>query len=106
MITSICLCCSAQYWSFPERQLYFSQVTLLAEHSLDFSVINWVSRNPNLNPTEHLWDVFEQAVKGHHTVPQFNICQVIPMEHFQKHFESMPHHVAAVINARESPIRY
>ncbi|GFX60090.1 DDE_3 domain-containing protein [Trichonephila clavipes] len=39
----------------------------LDEHSSDFSVINWPPRSPDLNPIEHLWDVLEQGVKGHHT---------------------------------------
>ncbi|GFY18734.1 transposable element Tcb2 transposase [Trichonephila clavipes] len=41
----------------------------LDEHSSDFSVIKWLSRSPNLNPIEHLWNVWEQGVKGHHTAP-------------------------------------
>ncbi|GFY10409.1 transposable element Tc1 transposase [Trichonephila clavipes] len=39
----------------------------LDDHSSDFSVINWPPRSPDLNPIEHLWDVLEQGMKGHHT---------------------------------------
>ncbi|GFV63970.1 transposable element Tcb2 transposase [Trichonephila clavipes] len=39
----------------------------LDEHSSDFSIINWPSSD--LNPIEHLWDILEQGVKGHHTAP-------------------------------------
>ncbi|GFW99816.1 transposable element Tc1 transposase [Trichonephila clavipes] len=42
----------------------------LDEHSSDFSVINWHPRNLDLNRVEHLWDVLEQSVKGHHTQHQ------------------------------------
>ncbi|GFS83383.1 transposable element Tc1 transposase [Trichonephila clavipes] len=41
----------------------------LDEHSSDFFVINWPSRSPDLNPTEHLWVVLEQGMKRHHTAP-------------------------------------
>ncbi|GFW76633.1 transposable element Tcb2 transposase [Trichonephila clavipes] len=87
----------------------------LEEHSFDFSAINWLPRNPNLNPIEHLWDVLEQGVKGRHTASMnlielctalANIWQVISMERFQKLVESMPHRVAAVIKARGGPTRY
>ncbi|GFW76481.1 transposable element Tc1 transposase [Trichonephila clavipes] len=36
----------------------------LDEPSSQFSVINWPSRSPDLNPIRHLWDVLEQGVKG------------------------------------------
>ncbi|GFX81499.1 transposable element Tcb2 transposase [Trichonephila clavipes] len=87
----------------------------LDEHSSDFSVINWPFRSPDLNSIKHLWDVLEQDVKDHHTAPTnltelwtalANIRQVIPMEHFQKIVESMPHCVVALIKARKSPFRY
>ncbi|GFV38997.1 juvenile hormone acid O-methyltransferase [Trichonephila clavipes] len=62
--------------------------------------------SPDLNPIENFWDALEQGVKGHHTAPTkltglwtalANICQVIPMERFQKLVESMPRRVAAAI---------
>ncbi|GFW77035.1 DDE_3 domain-containing protein [Trichonephila clavipes] len=61
----------------------------LDKHFSDFSVINWPPRSPELNPTEYLWDVLEQDVKGRHTTPKSltelwtslaDIWQVIPME--------------------------
>ncbi|GFW89889.1 peptidase A2 domain-containing protein [Trichonephila clavipes] len=40
----------------------------LDEHYFDFSIINWPPRSPDLNPTEHLWDVYanswENQTKG------------------------------------------
>ncbi|GFW20165.1 transposable element Tc1 transposase [Trichonephila clavipes] len=39
----------------------------LDEHSSDFSVINWSTKSPDLNPIEHLWNILEQGGKGHHT---------------------------------------
>ncbi|GFX18021.1 transposable element Tc3 transposase [Trichonephila clavipes] len=41
----------------------------LTERVSDLSVINWPPRSQNLNRIEHLWDVWEQVVKGHHTAP-------------------------------------
>ncbi|GFV67216.1 transposable element Tcb2 transposase [Trichonephila clavipes] len=76
----------------------------LDEHSSDFSVINWSPRSPNLNYIEHIWDVLEQGVKGHHLATTSltesrtalgNICQVIPL----------PRHVAAIIKTRGGPTR-
>ncbi|GFT09831.1 transposable element Tcb2 transposase [Trichonephila clavipes] len=66
-------------------------------------------------PIEYLWDVLEQCVKGHHTVPTnftelwtalANIRQVILVKRFQKSVESMPRRVAAVTKARGGPTRY
>ncbi|GFU99054.1 DDE_3 domain-containing protein [Trichonephila clavipes] len=63
----------------------------------------------DLNPIEHIWDVWEQGVKGHQQ-PSTNVTelwtalaiiwQVIPVERFQKLVESISHHVATVIKAR------
>ncbi|GFV35515.1 transposable element Tcb2 transposase [Trichonephila clavipes] len=41
----------------------------LDEYSSDFSVRNWPARSQDLNTIEHLWDVLEQGLKGHHTAP-------------------------------------
>ncbi|GFW84747.1 hypothetical protein TNCV_1814771 [Trichonephila clavipes] len=73
------------------------------EHS-DRSVENWKQV-----------DVLEQSVKSHHTAPTnltevgtalANILKVIPLDRFQKHVESMPRRVAAIIKARGNPARY
>ncbi|GFU64923.1 transposable element Tcb2 transposase [Trichonephila clavipes] len=83
------------------------------EHSSDFSVINLPPRSPDLNPTEPLWDVLEQGLKGHHTAPTSlkelwtaltNISQVIPLEPFQKMVKSMPRCVASVIKRRPNSL--
>ena len=64
---------------------------LTFDWSSDFSVLNWPPRSRYLNPIEHLWDVFKQGMKSHHTAPTkptelgtalFNIWQVIPLERF------------------------
>ncbi|GFW72382.1 DDE_3 domain-containing protein [Trichonephila clavipes] len=116
VITSIRLCCSV----ISTVKEFSSKTTvpltgLLPEHSSDFSVIYWSPRSPDLSPIEHLWDVLEQGVKGHHTAPKnlsevwtalANIWQVILVERFQKRVESMPHFVVAVINARGGPTHY
>ncbi|GFV59902.1 transposable element Tcb2 transposase [Trichonephila clavipes] len=81
----------------------------LDEYSSDFSVINWPTRSPDINPIEHLCNVLEQGVKGYHTAPTnltelwaalANIWLVISVERFQKLVESMPRRVSAVIEAR------
>ncbi|GFU34155.1 transposable element Tcb2 transposase [Trichonephila clavipes] len=86
----------------------------LGEHSSDFSVINCLPRSPGLYPIEHFSEVLEQGVKGYHTAPTnltelwtalANIWLIIPVELFQKLFESMPRRVAAVIKARGGPTR-
>ncbi|GFS61131.1 alpha-tocopherol transfer protein-like [Trichonephila clavipes] len=85
----------------------------LDECSCDLSVINWppTPRSANLNPIEHLWNVLEQGIKDHHTAPTSltelwtalaNNWRVIPVEHFQKLVEFMPHRVAAVIKDVET----
>ncbi|GFW58508.1 transposable element Tcb2 transposase [Trichonephila clavipes] len=71
--------------------------------------------SPDLNPIELLWDVLEQDVKDHHTIPtnltelwtdSANIRQIIPMERFQNLVESMTRRVATVVKARGGPTRY
>ncbi|GFU96423.1 transposable element Tcb2 transposase [Trichonephila clavipes] len=81
----------------------------LNEHSSNFSVVNWPPRSPNLDHTDHLWNILEQGVKGHHTAATYlaelktalaNIWQVIPVERFQKLVQSIPLCVAAFIVAK------
>ncbi|GFW89405.1 transposable element Tcb2 transposase [Trichonephila clavipes] len=69
---------------------------------------------PRLKSIEHLWDVFEQDVKGYHAAltnlnelctALANIWQVIPVERFRKLVASMPRHMEAVIKARGGPTR-
>ncbi|GFW78460.1 DDE_3 domain-containing protein [Trichonephila clavipes] len=78
----------------------------------DFSLIKWPPRSLDLNPIEHLWDIFEQCVKDHHTAPTNitelgtalgRIRQVIPVERFQKLVETMPSRGAAIIKAKGCP---
>ncbi|GFV29400.1 transposable element Tcb2 transposase [Trichonephila clavipes] len=86
----------------------------LDEHSSEISFTNWPPRSPNLNPIEHLLDILEQDVKGHHTAPTnlielwtalANIWLFIPEERFQKLTVSMPRSVSSVIKARRRPTR-
>ncbi|GFX80293.1 transposable element Tc1 transposase [Trichonephila clavipes] len=67
-----------------------------------FRILNTDGRTPrslDLNPIEHLWDVLEYDVEGHHTAPTYlielwtalaNIWQVIAVERFQKLVEYVP----------------
>ncbi|GFX71335.1 transposable element Tcb2 transposase [Trichonephila clavipes] len=87
----------------------------LDEHYSDFSAMNWAPRSPDMDPIEHLWDVFELGVKGHRTAPTnltelwtalANIWQVILVESFQKLVEYMPRRVVAAIKVRGSSTCY
>ncbi|GBM67044.1 hypothetical protein AVEN_214375-1 [Araneus ventricosus] len=87
----------------------------LDELSSIFSVMNWPLRSPDLNTTEHLWDVLEKGVKAHHTTQATltelwtalaDVWQANSVERFRKLVESMPRRVAAVIKARGGPTRY
>ncbi|GFX63017.1 uncharacterized protein TNCV_3465621 [Trichonephila clavipes] len=78
-----------------------SVVELLGDHFHPFMLF-WAHGNghfqqgnstTHLNPIEHLWDVLELGLKGHHTAPTnltelwttfANIWQVIPVERFQE----------------------
>ncbi|GFW32987.1 transposable element Tcb2 transposase [Trichonephila clavipes] len=95
--------------------LYYVHVHVHDAWAIQFSILNWSPRSSELNPIGHLWDALEQGVKDHHTVPTnltklrtalANIWQVIPVERFQKLFESMPRRVAAIIKAIGGPTRY
>ena len=33
------------------------------EHHNEFTVLQWPPRSPDLNPTEHLWDVVERDIR-------------------------------------------
>ncbi len=33
------------------------------EHDNEFTVLKWPSQLPDLNPTEHLWDVVEREIR-------------------------------------------
>ncbi|GFU99657.1 transposable element Tcb2 transposase [Trichonephila clavipes] len=87
----------------------------LDKHSCNICVINWTPRSPDLNPIENLWYVWEQGVKDTHIAPTHfselwtalaNIWQVIPVERFQKFFESLSRREAAIIKARGGSTRY
>ncbi|GFX76828.1 hypothetical protein TNCV_1952691 [Trichonephila clavipes] len=39
------------------------------KEQLALPVSDWSPRSPDLNPIEHLWDVLEQGLEGHHTAP-------------------------------------
>ncbi|GFU23787.1 transposable element Tcb2 transposase [Trichonephila clavipes] len=87
----------------------------LSLHNNTFLLILPVDIRPNLNPADHLWDVLEQGVKGHHTASMSlfelwtaltKVLQVIPMESFLNLVESMPRRMAAVIRARGGLNRY
>ncbi|GFY21916.1 juvenile hormone acid O-methyltransferase [Trichonephila clavipes] len=74
VVTSIRLCGSIfpTLMEFSSKDNCTSHKSRLAtawldEHSSDFSVTNWSRRKPYLNPIEHILDVLEQGVKGHHT---------------------------------------
>ena len=77
--------------------------------------MDWPAQSPDLNPTEHLWDRLERAIRERPVRPT-NIKDLttvlieewnkLPLEVLQKHVDSMPCRVAAVISAKGGPTRY
>ncbi len=79
------------------------------EHDNEFTLLKWPPQSPDLNPTEHLWDVVEREIRIM-DVQLTNLQQLrdaimsiwtkISEECFQHLFESMPQSIKAVLKAK------
>ncbi len=69
------------------------------EHDNEFTLLKWPQQSPDLNPTEHLWDVVERDIFIMDVLPTnlqqmrdaiMSIWTKISEEYFQHLVESMP----------------
>ncbi len=85
------------------------------EHDNEFTFLKWPPQSPDLNPTEHLWDVVERENRIMDVQP-INLQQLrdaimsiwtkISEECFQHLVESMTRIIKAVLKAKGGPTRY
>jgi hypothetical protein len=77
--------------------------------------MEWSARNPDLNPTQHLWDNMEKqlrAMEGHPnhfsqlTRALLDIWENIGQNHNRNLVLNMPERYQAVINARGDNTRF
>jgi hypothetical protein len=77
--------------------------------------MEWSARNPDLNPTQHLWDNMEKrlrAMEGHPnhfsqlTRALLDIWENIGQNHSRNLILNMPERYRAVINARGDNTRF
>jgi hypothetical protein len=81
----------------------------------DITVLSWQAQSPDLNPTEHLWELLKRMLSAYQDPPN-GLFQLwvrvaeewvkIAKEEYQKLIESMPRRVAAVIKAKGGNIKY
>ncbi len=85
------------------------------EHDNEFTLLKWPPQSPDLNPTEHLWDVVEREIHIMDVQPT-NLQQLrdaiksirtkISEKCFQHLIKSMPRRIKAVLKAKGGPTRY
>ncbi|GFW28309.1 transposable element Tcb1 transposase [Trichonephila clavipes] len=77
--------------------------------------LEWPSKSPDLNPTEHLWDELDRRLRSQpnrpsslqaHTSAVMDAWKAVPMVTYQKLVESLPKCVQAVIHAKRGPTSY
>ncbi len=85
------------------------------EHDNEFTLLKWPPQSPDLNPTEHLWDVVEREIRFTDVQPTnlqqlhdaiISIWTKISEECFQHLLESMPRRIKAVLKEKVGPTRY
>ena len=79
----------------------------------DIQVMQWPSSSPNLNPIEHLWDVFEDRVKKHHSKNKTELTlhlieewSKIELSVLAKLFDSVPSRLNECIRMKGYATRY
>ena len=80
-----------------------------------FTVMEWPSQSPDLNPIEHLWNHLKRRLKGYQNAPK-GILELwerieiewegISAEICQNLIESMPRRINAVIKAKGGHTKY
>ncbi len=85
------------------------------EHDNEFTSLKWPPQSPDLNPTEHLWDVVEREIRIMDVQPTnlqqlcdaiMSIWTKISEECLQHLVESMTRRIKAVLKAEGGPTRY
>ncbi|KAI5609647.1 hypothetical protein C0J50_5858, partial [Silurus asotus] len=103
---------------YPSSDGYFQQDNApywFLEHDNEFTVLKWHPQSPDLNPTEHLWNVEEREIHIMDVQPT-NLQQLrdaimstwtkISEECFQYLVESIPRRFRGVLKAKGGPTRY
>lgn len=80
-----------------------------------FNVLEWVSRSPDLNPIEHLWDHLKRQIRKQVHIPEKKkelieliekLWYEIPVEVVRKLIDSLPNRCQKIINANGYHINY
>lgn len=77
--------------------------------------LTWPSNSPDMSIIEHVWDQLDRLVRARNPLPR-NLEEMwkaleeewvnFPLDSLDKLFESMPHHVAALLKARGGHTKY
>ncbi|GFV91267.1 transposable element Tcb1 transposase [Trichonephila clavipes] len=76
-----------------------------------YLTLPWAARSTYLSPTDHIWDMMGRRMHLPGNVDDLSrqseqIWQEIPQETIRMLYHSMPHHVAACIQARDGSTPY
>ena len=80
---------------------------------LRVKVMDWPIMSPDLNPIEHLWDIFKQKVEEHKVSNIHQLCDVVmeegkrtPVATCEALVNSMPKRVKAVLENNIGHTKY
>ena len=85
------------------------------EHQSDFQQLPWPPQSPELYPIENVWDMLERRIRQQSPLPSnlqdLKVCVAnawysLDINALQKHVESIPSRIRAVIRAKGGPIKY
>ncbi|KAL0177266.1 hypothetical protein M9458_026160, partial [Cirrhinus mrigala] len=70
--------------------------------------MDWPARSPDLNPTEHIWDIMSRSIHQRHVAPQTvqELADALVQETIRHLIRSMPRHCREVIEARGGHTHY